>query len=116
MAYQFGECFGPKHPYSDDCKHRMRVARVQMINKYPFFGIVATKLQLVEDNVRCQTMATDGKHLFYNVHFVMGIPGNEVEQRLEYETKLREAFPDITDDQVSEALNGLNGLEQERHT
>jgi predicted metal-dependent peptidase len=107
MAYVFGDVFGPRHDLSEECRHRIQVARVAMINKYPFFGIIATKLQLVEDNVRCQTLATDGKHMFYNVHFVMGILKTDIEGRAAYKAKLIEAFPDATPVQISEAMDGL---------
>lgn len=103
-----GNRFGSAHPLSDDCMDRVRVARTALIANYPFFGIVACKLQLMEDNVRCQTLATDGKHLIYNVGFIMGIPAKDAEQRQAFKDAIERAFPDATPEQVAEMLDGLN--------
>lgn len=102
-----GSARGPRHPtLSDECAKQMVVARTSLITNYAFFGIIAAKLQLVEDNINCQTMATDGKHLFYNVGFVMGIDRANID-RDEYIAKLRQAFPDATEQQLTDACDGL---------
>jgi predicted metal-dependent peptidase len=45
-------------------------ARVKLLFDKPFFGHLATRLVLVDGSSWCPTMATDGKHLFYNRQFV----------------------------------------------
>ena len=37
-----------------------------------FWGVLALRLKLVEDP-NCKTLAVDGKHVFYNPGFVMGL-------------------------------------------
>lgn len=106
-----GSLRGPQHPtLSGACRDRMTVAKVSLITNYPFFGIIAAKLQLVEDNIHCQTLATDGKHMFYNVAFVMGVDAAGVD-RDEYRAKMIKAFPNATEDQIDEALDGLTDSE-----
>lgn len=44
-------------------------ARIALISQHPFFGTLALRLRLVEDN-SLPTMAVDGKSMFYNPEFV----------------------------------------------
>lgn len=88
-----------------ECINRMILARTSLMLGHPFFGVLASRLRPTPNNTWCRTMAVDGKHLFYNVEFVMGI--QDESKREEYEEKLRAAIPDITDAQIAEATNGL---------
>ena len=102
-----GAVVGPKDVRSAECRERMVFSRMSLIINYPFFGIIACRLQLVEDNIRCKTMATDGRHLFYNVGFVMGVPE---EDRDEVRAKIKADKPDLTDAQIDQAICGLTDL------
>lgn len=48
-------------------------ARVAMIRHHPFWGIMALRLKLVNADNWCSTLATDGKHFYYNSKFVTHI-------------------------------------------
>lgn len=89
-----------------ECINRMILARTSLMLGHPFFGVLASRLRPVPNNTWCRTMAVDGKHLFYNVEFVMGL--QDQSKREEYAAKLRAAIPDITDEQVESSLNGLS--------
>ena len=52
-----------------DIDIRMVRARTQLIQKHPFFGSLAMRLK-VEPNAQVESMATEGKHLFYNPGFI----------------------------------------------
>jgi predicted metal-dependent peptidase len=60
---------------------RMRRARTVLLIHHPFFGYLAAKLQLTEvspDHPVIKTMATDGKHLFFNPKFTKILENNQV--------------------------------------
>lgn len=102
-----GTARGPVHEtLSDECYKQIVVARTSLVTHYAFFGIIGAKLQPVEDNVNCKTLATDGKHLFYNVNYIMGVDTN-VKPLEEYKDELRQAFPDATEEQIDDACTGL---------
>ena len=48
----------------------MLKARAQLLMDQPFFGTLALKLKLVQDNDNCDTAATDGRRLIYNTKFI----------------------------------------------
>ncbi|MFA5153195.1 MAG: VWA-like domain-containing protein [Clostridia bacterium] len=59
---------------SKEADKKIAKARVAMIFDTPFFGYLALNLEPVEDkNMTMKTMATDGKHLFYDHDFIMGL-------------------------------------------
>lgn len=91
--------------YQKKCEEKIIVARTAMIMNCPFFGILFSRLKLVPNNTWCRTLAVDGKHLFYNVEFIMGV--EDPVRRKEYEDKLKTAIDDITQEQINDALNGL---------
>lgn len=91
--------------YVQECNERILIARTAMIMTCPFFGILAARLKLVPNNTWCRTLAVDGKHLYYNVEFIMGI--EEPFRRKAYEDKLKETIDNITSEQINDALNGL---------
>lgn len=88
-----------------ECQDRLILARTSLMLTFPFFGVLASRLRPVPNNTWCRTMAVDGKHLFYNVEFVMGI--QDPSKRAEYEAAIREAIPDVTDEQMKEMTDGL---------
>lgn len=91
-----------------ECYDRIIVSRTHLMMAHPFFGVLSAKLIPVENNAWCRTMAVDGKHLYYNLEFVMGIQNEE--NRAEYTAKLKAAIPDISDVQIDSALNGLTDM------
>ena len=48
---------------------KLSTARARLLLDHPFFGVLALRLQLVEDE-SIPTLATDGRHIFYNPQFV----------------------------------------------
>ena len=52
-------------------------ARVKMLLKFPFFGALALRLKIV-NNDELDTMATDGRHMFYNSEFVKSLTSDEL--------------------------------------
>mgnify|MGYP006262734129 CR=1 FL=1 len=55
------------------------VARVGLLLRHPFFGNMATRLQIKECDEWCPTAATDGRNLFYNVDFFSKLSNKEIE-------------------------------------
>jgi predicted metal-dependent peptidase len=49
---------------------KIRAAKITLIFKYSFFGQMATKLNVICDNERIKTAATDGRNFFYNEKFI----------------------------------------------
>src|SRR5580765_6036259 len=60
--------------------HAVTRARTVLLVSQPFYGALALQLQLVEtdDEKFCPTMAVDGRHMFYNPKFVLGIKEDEL--------------------------------------
>jgi len=54
-------------------------ARVRLLLRHPFFGNMATRLQLVDASHWCGTLATDGRTFYYNVGFVNDLSVTEAE-------------------------------------
>jgi predicted metal-dependent peptidase len=70
-----------------DAKNRLIRARVQMILDQPFFGTLATELELVErKDLPFKTAATDGRHLFYDPDYIMKLSEKQVETVVAHET------------------------------
>lgn len=53
-------------------------ARVSMLFNQPFFGSLATRLELKEGGPWCKTMATDGKNFFYNREWIKSLSSKEL--------------------------------------
>jgi len=49
---------------------KLITARVGLLLRHPFFGNMATRLQLIDASDWCSTLATDGRRFYYNVGFV----------------------------------------------
>lgn len=48
-------------------------ARVNMLMKHEFWGVLATRMKLINADEWCGTLATDGTNFFYNSEFVLGL-------------------------------------------
>lgn len=53
-------------------------ARVSLLFNAPFFGNLATRLQLVDASKWCPTAAVDGRNLFYNREFIKALTPEEL--------------------------------------
>ena len=63
---------GPMDPKVDfDAREKLIGARVALLLKQAFFGNLATRLKLVNSDEWLPTLATDGRHFYYNSRFVM---------------------------------------------
>jgi len=58
---------------------KLITARVGLLLRHPFFGNMATRLQLIEASDWCGTLATDGRRFYYNLEFVDGLNPKECE-------------------------------------
>lgn len=62
----------------DTYKKKIIQARVSLLFQHPFFGQVSLALKLKEANDWCDTMAVDGKFLYYNTEFVESLTPQEM--------------------------------------
>lgn len=60
-------------------KEKLITARIGLLLKAPFFGNLATRMQLVNADDWCPTAATDGRRFYYNSEFVNKMPLKQVE-------------------------------------
>jgi predicted metal-dependent peptidase len=58
---------------------KLITARVGLLLRHPFFGNLATRLKLVDATDWCSTLATDGRHFYYNNDFVHKLTPKEAE-------------------------------------
>jgi predicted metal-dependent peptidase len=58
---------------------KLVTARVGLLLRHPFFGNLATRLKLVDASDWCATLATDGRHFYYNNEFVDKLKPKEAE-------------------------------------
>lgn len=89
-----------------ECNDRLILARTSLMLTFPFFGVLASRLRPVPNDTWCRTMAVDGKHLYYNVEFVMGL--QDPADREKYEQALKDSIDDISTEQINDILNGLS--------
>jgi len=54
-------------------------ARVSLLIQHPFFGNMATRLQIIRAESWCDTAATDGRHFYYNPSFIDSLTNKQVE-------------------------------------
>jgi predicted metal-dependent peptidase len=79
---------------------KLRAARIGLLLRQPFFGSMATHLNIVRDDTM-NTAATDGRNFFYNLEFISGLSvketeflfGHEVLHNV-FEHHIRKEFPD----------------------
>ena len=60
-------------------RDKLTTARVALLLRAPFFGNLATRLQLVNADSWCPTAATDGRKFYYNTEFVNKLKPKELE-------------------------------------
>jgi predicted metal-dependent peptidase len=60
-------------------RERLITSRIGLLLKAPFFGNIATRLELLNGNDWCPTAATDGRRFYYNDKFVMSLPLKQCE-------------------------------------
>ena len=58
---------------------KLITARVGLLLRHPFFGNLATRMKLVDASDWCPTLATDGRHFYYNNGFVNKLTPKECE-------------------------------------
>ena len=58
---------------------KLTTARVGLLLKAPFFGNMATRMQLIDASDWCPTAATNGKNFYYNVDFVKKLSVKKLE-------------------------------------
>jgi len=58
---------------------RLITARIGLLLKQPFFGNLATRLELVNADTWCPTAATDGRRFYYNTGFIGELSNKELE-------------------------------------
>ena len=58
---------------------KLITARVGLLIRHPFFGNMATRLELVDASDWCTTLATDGRKFYYNNSFVNELSIKEIE-------------------------------------
>jgi predicted metal-dependent peptidase len=65
--------------HADPVVDKIIVARVGLLLRHPFFGNLATRLQIKEADDWLPTAATDGRHIFYNRKFFEPLTTKQVE-------------------------------------
>lgn len=58
---------------------KLVTARVGLLLRHPFFGNMATRMQLIDASDWCSTLATDGRNFYYNNDFVNKLKPKEAE-------------------------------------
>jgi predicted metal-dependent peptidase len=58
---------------------KLTTARVGLLLKAPFFGNMATRMQLIEADEWCPTAATNGRNFYYNTKFVKKLSVKKLE-------------------------------------
>jgi predicted metal-dependent peptidase len=58
---------------------KLITARIGLLLRHPFFGNLATRLKLVDATDWCGTLATDGRHFYYNNDFVHRLTPKQAE-------------------------------------
>lgn len=58
---------------------KLVTARIGLLLRHPFFGNLATRLKLVDATDWCGTLATDGRHFYYNNDFVNKLTPKQAE-------------------------------------
>jgi predicted metal-dependent peptidase len=70
-----------KKEYSREEQHsaveKLVTARIGLLLRHPFFGNMATRLKIVDASDWLSTLATDGRHFYYNVGFVNKLSSKE---------------------------------------
>ena len=71
---------GPMDPKIDaEARERLITSRVSLLMKNPFFGNLATRMQLKNADEWLETAATNGRYFYYNSKFVCALQPAEVD-------------------------------------
>jgi predicted metal-dependent peptidase len=62
-----------------DVLDRIKIARIGLLLRHPFFGNMATRLRIEAADDWCPTAATDGRHLYFNTQFFNAMNNKEIE-------------------------------------
>src|SRR5690554_333538 len=58
---------------------RLKIMRLRLILKFPFYGFLMTRLPVVKtESEHITTMATDGRKIYYNESFVDSLSDDEI--------------------------------------
>jgi predicted metal-dependent peptidase len=79
----------------NDAIEKLITARVGLLLRQPFFGNLATRLQLIDASEWCPTAATDGRNFYYNIDFVKKLSAKQCEFLFGHET-LHNVFDHLT--------------------
>ena len=60
-------------------REKLVTARIGLLLRAPFFGNLATRMNLINADDWCPTAATDGRRFYYNSEFVNGLPLKQLE-------------------------------------
>ena len=60
-------------------KEKLVTARIGLLLRQPFFGNLATRMNLINADEWCPTAATDGRRFYYNSEFVNNLPLKQLE-------------------------------------
>jgi predicted metal-dependent peptidase len=60
-------------------KEKLITARIGLLLRAPFFGNLATRMNLINADEWCPTAATDGRRFYYNSEFVNNLPLKQLE-------------------------------------
>jgi predicted metal-dependent peptidase len=60
-------------------KEKLVTARIGLLLRAPFFGNLATRMNLINADDWCPTAATDGRRFYYNSEFVNSLPLKQLE-------------------------------------
>jgi predicted metal-dependent peptidase len=60
-------------------REKLVTARIGLLLRAPFFGNIATRMNLVNSDDWCPTAATDGRRFYYNSVFVNSLPLKQLE-------------------------------------
>jgi predicted metal-dependent peptidase len=63
----------------DPIVEKLTTARIGLLLKAPFFGNMATRMQLIDASDWCPTAATNGRNFYYNVDFVKKLSEKKLE-------------------------------------
>ena len=66
-------------------REKLVTARIGLLLRQPFFGNLATRMNLVNADAWCPTAATDGRRFYYNSEFVNNLPLKQLEFLLGHE-------------------------------
>ena len=64
---------------SDPLIEKLTTARIGLLLKAPFFGNMATRMQMIDASDWCPTAATNGKNFYYNRKFIEKLSNKKLE-------------------------------------